>query len=33
MQAVMGSERLEQMMSMGTARQRIGGMSLNQLNR
>ena len=32
-QAVMGSERMEQMMSMGSARQRIGGMSLNQLNR
>ena len=31
--AVMGSERLEQMMSMGSARQRIVGMSLNQLNR
>ena len=31
--AVMGSERLEQMMSMGSARQRIAGMSLNQLNR
>ena len=32
-QAVMGSDRMEQMMSMGSARQRIGGMSLNQLNR
>merc|ERR1719264_2466517 len=31
--AVMGSERLEQMMSMGSARQWIAGMSLNQLNR
>ena len=32
-QAVMGSDRLDQMMNMGSARQRIGGMSLNQLNR
>ena len=31
--AMMGSERLEQMQNMGAARNRIGGMSLNQLNR
>ena len=31
--AMMGSERLEQLQSLGVARNRIGGMSLNQLNR
>jgi len=31
--AMMGSERMEQMQNMGAARNRIGGMSLNQLNR
>ena len=31
--AMLGSERLEQMQSMGTSRSRIPGMSLNQLNR
>jgi len=31
--AMLGSERLEQMQNMGSARNRIGGMSLNQLNR
>merc|ERR1719348_471235 len=31
--AMLGSERMEQMQNMGAARNRIGGMSLNQLNR
>ena len=31
--AMMGSERMEQLQNMGAARNRIGGLSLNQLNR
>jgi len=31
--AMLGSERMEQMQNMGSSRNRIGGMSLNQLNR
>ena len=31
--AMMGSERMEQMQNMGQNRNRIPGMSLNQLNR